>query len=92
MDVIHHLTLKVAMVRGLVGDGVEDLVDFGVEIWLLETPFTMWRKTGKRHARARVIMMVSTIVILCGLYSIHKSMYVDKTACQLLILFKGALR
>lgn len=31
---------------GLVGDGVEGLVDLGVEIWLLETPFTIQRKTG----------------------------------------------
>lgn len=29
------------MGRGLVGDGVDDLVDLGVEIWL--TPFTEWR-------------------------------------------------
>lgn len=42
---IHCLTLKLGIVRGLVGDGVEDLVDFGVEIWLLEAPFTVWRKT-----------------------------------------------
>lgn len=32
---------------GLVGDGVEDLVDRGAEIWPLEIPFTEWRKTGR---------------------------------------------
>lgn len=26
--------------RGLVGDGVKDLLDLGVEAWLLGTPFT----------------------------------------------------
>lgn len=30
--------LKLEMGLGLVGEGVDDLVDFGVEIWL--TPFT----------------------------------------------------
>lgn len=53
MDMIYRLTLKLGMVRGLVGDGVEDLVDFGVEIWLLETPFTIWRKTGKEVNKIR---------------------------------------
>lgn len=64
MDVMYRLTLKLGMVRGLVGDGVEDLVDFGVEIWLLETPFTIWRKTGRRYTRAGegVIAIASTIV------------------------------
>ena len=40
MDVMYRLTLKVGRGRGLVGEGVEDLVDLGVEIWLFETPFT----------------------------------------------------
>ncbi len=64
MDVIYHLTLKLGMVRGLVGDGVEDLVDLGVEIWLLETPFTIWRKTERSYTRAGegVIPIVSTTV------------------------------
>lgn len=59
---IYRLTLKVGVVRGLVGDGVEDLVDFGVEIWLMEIPFTMWRKNRKEKykSRERVNMNVST--------------------------------
>lgn len=40
-------TLKLVMGRGLVGDGVEDLVDFGVEIWLPDTPFTRGEKTKR---------------------------------------------
>ena len=69
MEMLYRLTLKQGMGRGLVGDGVEDLVDFGVEIWLLETPFTVWRKTGMRQTTAgeRVIMIVSTIVQLLSL-------------------------
>lgn len=65
---IYRLTLK--LVRGLVGDGVEDLVDFGVEIWLLEIPFTRWRKTGRWYARA--VESHSVIFIMC----------VDKTAAN----------
>lgn len=59
MDVMYRLTLKEGRGRGLVGDGVEDLVDLGVEIWLFETPLTTWegkklregicKKVGKTH-------------------------------------------
>lgn len=44
MHWIHSLTLKLGVVRGLVGDGVEDLVDLWAEI-----PFTVQRegKTGQ---------------------------------------------
>lgn len=44
---MYRLTLKVGRGRGLVGDGVEDLVDLGVEIWLFETPLTTWE--GKKN-------------------------------------------
>lgn len=33
-------TLKLCMLRGLVGEELEDLADLGVVIWLLGTPFT----------------------------------------------------
>lgn len=47
------LTVKLGVVRGLVGDGVEDLVDLGVEIWLLETPFAVWTENkGRGFERA----------------------------------------
>lgn len=36
------------MFLGLVGDGVEDLVDFEAEIWLLEIPFTESRNRLKQ--------------------------------------------
>lgn len=39
------------MLLGLVGDGVNDLVDLGVEIWLLETPFTVERKTDLNNTK-----------------------------------------
>lgn len=54
MDMIYHPTLKLGMGRGLVGDGVEDLMDFGVEIWLLETPFTEWGKNRQGMCESRI--------------------------------------
>lgn len=53
------LTLKLGTGLGLVGDGVEDLVDLGVEIWLPETPFTIYWKTRKqiRKNRGKVIFI-----------------------------------
>lgn len=59
-------TLKLGMGLGLVGDGVEDLVDRGAEIWPLEIPFTVWRKTG----RAGEMDPLSRTPVQCNLFHI----------------------
>ena len=42
-------TFKLGTGRGLVGDGVGDLADLGVEIWLLETLFTIRQKQEEQQ-------------------------------------------
>lgn len=51
--VLNCVTLNPCMVRGLVGDGVDDLVDFGVDIWLLEIPLTVWTQTQGGDLQSR---------------------------------------
>lgn len=50
-------TLKPGMGLGLVGDGVEDLVDLEAEIWLLEIPFTARREAETQAAKRKSAVM-----------------------------------
>ncbi|TNN89559.1 hypothetical protein EYF80_000162 [Liparis tanakae] len=52
------------MVPGLVGDGVEDLVDLGVEIWLLETPFTPNEQEEKKGDEVKPLLTGRLAAIL----------------------------
>lgn len=42
-------TFNLASVPGLVGDGVEDLVDRGAETWLVKTPLTEQKGKHGEH-------------------------------------------
>lgn len=60
------------MLRGLVGEELEDLADLGVVIWLLGTPFTeecsrKWeRETEKREKNKKQNMvLLLTLIIFC---------------------------
>lgn len=49
-------TLKLRMLRGLVGEELEDLADLGVVIWLFGTPFTEEcdrKRKGDREQRKK---------------------------------------
>lgn len=53
-NVVRRFTLKPEAGLGLVGDGVEDLVDLGAEPWLLENPLT-----GQRTERDNMSLLRS---------------------------------
>lgn len=64
-------TLKLRMLRGLVGEELEDLADLGVVIWLFGTPFTEEcdrKREGDREQREKTqchTVLLLTLLILC---------------------------
>jgi len=57
-------TLKLRMLRGLVGEELEDLADLGVVIWLLGTPFTeecSKKREGDRKERNKLVLLLTLI-------------------------------
>lgn len=73
--VLYRFTLKLGMGRGLVGDGVEDLVDLEDKIWLLERPFTIWRNMECMERYVRAIWL--KFIYVFGQYiHTHKCLWV----------------
>lgn len=58
------------MLRGLVGEELEDLADLGVVIWLLGPPFTeessrKWERDREKRERKKNMVLLLTLIIFC---------------------------